>query len=222
MAFQGFPPELFTFYEGLRADNSKTYWQAHKAIYDETVRRPMEELCGELDDEFGPFNVFRPYRDVRFSKDKTPYKDNIAAAGHEAHGNVYYLSLGVEGMYAATGYYMMASDQLDRFRKSVDDERTGTEVADIVARLRKDDYEVGAHGELKTAPRGYPKDHPRIDLLRGKGLTVWRHWGVPRWIHTATAKEKIVEAWRGAAPLNEWLHANVGPSDQPPDERGRR
>ncbi len=222
MDFRGFPPALFDFYEGLHADNSKPYWQANKAVYDEQVRAPMEAFCAELDDEFGPFNIFRPYRDVRFSKDKTPYKEWMAAAGHHDDGNVYYVHLGTDGMYAATGMYFMATDQLDRFRKAIDAESTGAEIAAIVERLRGDGYEASAHDSLKTAPRGYPKDHPRIDLLRGKGLIAGRSWPVSRWMHTAKAKDRIADTWRDVAPLNGWLQANVGPSDLPPDERGRR
>jgi uncharacterized protein (TIGR02453 family) len=191
-------------------------------VYDEQVRAPLEALCGELDDEFGPFNVFRPYRDVRFSKDKTPYKEWAAAAGHHDDGNAYYFHLGTDGIYAGTGMYVMAADQLERFRKAIDADSTGAEIAAIVERLRADGYDASAHDSLKTAPRGYPKDHPRIELLRGKGLVAGRSWPVSRWMHTAKARDRIAETWRGAAPLNAWLQAHVGPSDLPPDERGRR
>jgi uncharacterized protein (TIGR02453 family) len=222
MGFRGFPPELFDFFEGLHADNSKSYWQANKAVYDEHVRAPLETFCGELDEEFGPFNVFRPYRDVRFSKDKTPYKEWAAAAGHHEDGNAYYFHLGIDGMYAGTGMYVMAADQLDRFRKAIEAESTGTELAAIVKQLRADGFEASAHDSLKTAPRGYPKDHPRIELLRGKGLVSGRSWPVSRWMHTAKARDRIADVWRRAAPLNAWLLTHVGPSDLPPDERGRR
>jgi uncharacterized protein (TIGR02453 family) len=220
MQFRGFPPELFDFYEGLHADNSKAYWQAHKAMYDEQVRAPLEALCAELDDEFGPFSVFRPYRDMRFSKDKTPYKEWAAAAGHH-EGSAYYFHLGTDGLYAGTGMYTMASDQLARFREAVDAESTGTEIAGLVEQLAAGGYDVSAHDELKTAPRAYPKDHPRIALLRRKGLVAGRSWPVAQWMHTAKAKGRIVETWEAAAPLNAWLQAHVGPSELPPDDRRR-
>jgi uncharacterized protein (TIGR02453 family) len=189
-------------------------------MYDEQVRAPLEALCAELDDEFGPFNVFRPYRDVRFSKDKTPYKEWAAAAGHH-EGSAYYFHLGTDGLYAGTGMYMMASDQLARFREAVDAESTGTEIAGLVEQLAAGGYDVSAHDELKTAPRGYPKDHSRIALLRRKGLVAGRSWPVTQWMHTAKAKGRIVETWEGAAPLNAWLQAHVGPSELPPDDRRR-
>jgi len=88
-AFKGWPAEAFDFYEGLEADNSKTYWTEHKATYDEKVLAPMVDLLAELEDEFGPTKVFRPYRDVRFSADKSPYKTNLGAvlgSGYDAEG----------------------------------------------------------------------------------------------------------------------------------------
>jgi uncharacterized protein (DUF2461 family) len=117
--------------------------------------------------------------------------------------------------------YMMASDQLARFREAVDAESTGTEIAGLVEQLAAGGYDVSAHDELKTAPRGYPKDHSRIALLRRKGLVAGRSWPVTQWMHTAKAKRRIVETWEGAAPLNAWLQAHVGPSELPPDDRRR-
>src|SRR5260370_17112666 len=79
MSFQGWPEEALDFYEGLEADNSKAYWTTHKAIYEEKVRGPMAELLEELAPGFGETKIFRPYRDVRFSPDKSPYQTHIGA-----------------------------------------------------------------------------------------------------------------------------------------------
>ena len=73
MSFAGFPDEGLVFYEGLEADNSRTYWLEHRDRYESAVRAPLLALVEELAPEFGTPKVFRPYRDVRFSKDKTPY-----------------------------------------------------------------------------------------------------------------------------------------------------
>ena len=72
MAFHGWKVEALEFFEGLEADNSKAYWQRHKDVYDTIVRAPMEELLAELEPEFGEGRIFRPYRDIRFSRDKSP------------------------------------------------------------------------------------------------------------------------------------------------------
>jgi uncharacterized protein (TIGR02453 family) len=219
MAFRGFPPEAISFYEGLEADNSKSYWTANKAVYEQAVKAPFEAFCDEIDEAFRPLRLFRPYRDVRFSADKTPYKTAAAAASESEGGSVYYVQLSSSGLFAGTGQYHMAADQLERFRAAVDDERTGGEIAEIVATLAKARYDIAAHDQLKTAPRGYSKDHPRIDLLRRKGLIADQSWPVGPWLHTAKAKARVEQSWRGAAALNAWLAAHVGPSQLAPDER---
>jgi uncharacterized protein (TIGR02453 family) len=210
MAFRGWPAEAIEFYEGLEADNSKTYWTAHKADYDNLVLAPMEALLSEMAAEFGEGRVFRPYRDVRFSADKTPYKTQIAAGV-----GVGYLSFSADGLGVGTGYYMMAPDQLDRYRRAVDDEEAGAALVALIPAITAKGIEVRGHETLKTAPRGYPKDHPRIDLLRNKGLIAWKHWDPAAWMGTANAKARIVDVLHAAAPLNGWLDAHVGPSTTP-------
>jgi uncharacterized protein (TIGR02453 family) len=206
VAFRGWPSEALEFYEGLEADNSKTYWLAHKDSYDRQVYAPMVELLAELQPEFGAGKVFRPYRDVRFSADKSPYKTAIAAS-LDGGG---YLQLSASGLACGCGMYMMAADQLDRYRKAVADDKTGEELRGIVAEIQRKGIEAGGHDTLKTAPRGYPKDHPRLDLLRNKGLITWKQWPVAAWLGTAAAKKRIVEFLHTSRPLNDWLAAHVG------------
>jgi uncharacterized protein (TIGR02453 family) len=218
MGFRGFPPEAITFYEGLEADNSRGYWQAQRATYDSAVRGPMQEMLDELAPEFGDFRIFRPNRDVRFSADKSPYKTAIGCASEGEGGTTYYVQLSSGGLLAGSGYYHMASDQLATFRQAVDDETAGAACAEIADRLAKAGYDITAIDELKTAPRGFPRDHPRIDLLRRKGLVAMRSWPVAKWLGTKAAKDRVATAWRGAGELNAWLDRNVGPSTLPPDD----
>lgn len=217
MTFRGFPDEAFTFYEGLAADNSRTYWQANKPVFERAVKGPLADLLADLA-EFGPFHVFRPHRDVRFSKDKTPYKEHIGAYGESQGGAGFYVQFSHHGMLAGTGYYDMAGDQLQRFREAVDGDAMGSEIAAIAEQLQRAGYRVGAISELKTAPRGYPKDHPRIDLLRRKGLMAAREWAPAAWMRTKAAAGRVREAWEGAAAMNAWLDAHVGPSTLAPEE----
>jgi uncharacterized protein (TIGR02453 family) len=222
MAFRGFPPAAIQFFEELEADNSKPWWTAHKAQYEECVRGPMEALIATVDERYRPMRIFRPYRDTRFSKDKTPYKTNVAAAGEAEGGTTHYVSLSAEGLFAGRGYYSMASDQLARFRAALDDDATGSECDRLVADAERAGYTIGAHDELKSAPRGFAKDHPRIVLLRRKGLTMWRGWPVAGWLHTAKAKDRVQGLWDAAAPISAWLDTHVGPSELPPDDRDAR
>ncbi len=205
MAFRGWPAEALEFFEGLEADNTKTYWQRNKPVYERIVRAPMEELLAELEPEWGPARLFRPYRDVRFSADKSPYKTHIGAMVGDG-----YVQLSADGLAAGSGMWEMAPDQLDRYRRAVDRDRTGRALARIVTAAREAGLEVTGHGALKTAPRGYPKDHPRVELLRFKGIVTWRAWPAGAWLGTARAKERVVELFRLSVPLNEWLRANVG------------
>ncbi len=208
MAFRGWPAEAIEFYEALEADNSRTYWHDHKAEYDKLVRGPMDELLAELAPEFGEGKIFRPYRDVRFSADKSPYKTAIGAT--LAHGG--YVQFSADGLAAGSGLYVMAADQLDRYRRAVTHARTGGELVGLVAAARDDGLEVTARELLKTAPKGYPRDHPRIDLLRLKGLITWRQWPVGAWLGTRKARDRVVGLLRDSRPLNDWLLAHVGPS----------
>jgi uncharacterized protein (TIGR02453 family) len=212
MAFRGWPAEAVEFYEGLEADNTRAYWQDHKKEYEELVKGPMTELLAELAGEFGEGKIFRPFRDVRFSRDKSPYKTAIGAA-LERGG---YVQFSAHGLAAGSGYYVMMPDQLEQYRRAVDAEKSGVELVGLVAALRKARIDVAAHDTLKTAPKGYPKDHPRIELLRHKGLIAWKQWPVAAWMGTARAKQRIVELLGAARPLNHWLDTHVGPSATPP------
>ncbi|MCG7580741.1 MULTISPECIES: DUF2461 domain-containing protein [Mycolicibacterium] len=205
MAFRGWPIEAVEFYEGLEADNSKVYWQEHKAVYERQVKAPMEELLAELADEFGEGRLFRPYRDVRFSADKTPYKTTCAATLGSG-----YVAFSADGLSVGSGLYMPEPAALTRFRAAVDADDTGAELAAIVADLHRAGYQTMAHEVLKTAPRGFPKDHPRIELLRHKGIAMMKSWPVGAWLGTRKAKDRVVTALRAAAPLNEWLNRHVG------------
>lgn len=217
MAFTGFSPAALDFYERLEADNSKTFWQANKQTYTDAVRDPVDALCDELD-EFGPFHLFRPHNDLRFSKNKPPYKTHQGAYGESEGGAGFYFHLTAQGLMCGSGYYAMAKDQLARFRSAVDADATGGEIADIVADMSKR-YSIGAIDELKTAPRGYPKDHPRIELLRRKGLMASKEFGAPKWLFTKQVVSKVRGAWEGAGEMNAWLDAHVGPSTLEPDGR---
>ncbi len=205
MAFRGWPIEAVEFYEGLEADNSKVYWTRHRAVYDRHVKTPMEELLAELAGEFGEGKLFRPHRDVRFSADKAPYKTNCAARLGSG-----YVSFSADGLSVGSGLYMPDAPALARYRAAVDAKKSGAELVAIVDALREGGYDTMAHDVLKTAPKGYPKDHPRIELLRYKGIAMMKTWPVGAWLGTAKAKDRVVTTLRAGAPLRDWLARNVG------------
>lgn len=212
MTFHGWTDAILDFYEGLEADNSRAYWQAQKKVYDEEVLEPMQALLAELHDEFGEAKIFRPNRDIRFSPDKTPYKTQIGAtlAGHG------YVQVSANGLAVASGMYAFAPDQLARYRRAVTQDLTGEALVKVVEEVRGAGLSITAASTLKTAPRGYPKDHPRIELLRMKGLVTWKQWPVEPWLGTAKAESKVVGVLRASLPLSHWLDVHVGASDAKP------
>jgi uncharacterized protein (TIGR02453 family) len=216
VAFKGWPAEALEFYEGLEADNSKGYWTEHRAVYERAVYGPMAALLSDLTDEFGAGRIFRPYRDIRFSADKTPYKTNIAAAV----GPSGYVHLSADGLMAGAGMYHLAPDQLERYRLAVAAERTGAELESLIASLRRAQVDVYGSDALRSVPRGYPKDHPRAGLLRNKGLVATKRWPVAAWLGTTGAKTRVADLLRATGPLCGWLDEHVGPSTLPP-ARGR-
>jgi uncharacterized protein (TIGR02453 family) len=221
MAFAGFPLAALDFYEDLEQDNSKAYWTAHRTTYDECVRAPMEALMAELSDEFGQRQqgqIFRPYRDIRFSKDKSPYKTHQGAFIALEDGMGYYVQISAEGLYVAGGYHAHAPDQVERFRAAVADDATGPAVIELVGQLTSAGWSIGGEA-LKTRPRGYPADHPRIELLRHKNLTASKGFGAPKWLSKPAARDQVAAAWRDLGPLNAWLGRHVGASRLPRDRR---
>jgi uncharacterized protein (TIGR02453 family) len=217
--FTGFPREALTFYEGLRRDNSKSYWEANKSVWETRVRDPMRALLAELEADYGPFHLFRPYRDTRFAKDKSPYKTQIAAYGESEGGSLHYLHLAADGLTVLSGYYRMEPDQIARFREAVAAE-AGAALPPLIARVESAGLKVehGGFDPLKRVPKPYPADHPRGDLLKWKGLIAGRELGAPRWLHSPEAKQHVVDTWEAAAPINAWLDRHVGPSRELPPE----
>ena len=220
--FRGFPPQALAFYDGLRRDNSKAYWEAHKANWETHVRDPMRALLAELEADYGPFHLFRPYRDTRFSKDKSPYKTQIAAYGESEGGTAHYFHLAADGLTVLCGYYRMEPDQIARFRDAVAAESTGSQLPTRIEEVHAAGLTVdhGGRDPLKRVPRPFPADHPRGELLCWKGLTAGHEFGAPTWLHTPETRQRIIETWQAAAPLMSWLDRHVGPSRElPPDVR---
>jgi uncharacterized protein (TIGR02453 family) len=209
MAFGGFGKGALAFYDDLEANNSREWWLANKRRYEDEVRRPMEQLLQDVSSEFGEAKLFRPNRDTRFSKDKSPYKTNIAAVIYLPKGGSVYVSLAAEGLHVGGGSYHLERPRLARLREAIDDDRTGEQIEKLVGDLRKAKADVTAHDAVKTAPRGYSPDHPRIDLLRLGGLAAMFAHKPAAWLHTAKAKDKVVDGWHKLQPLNDWLGENL-------------
>jgi uncharacterized protein (TIGR02453 family) len=208
LGFDGFSPDSFAWFEGLEADNSKAYFSEHRETYDRVVRGALEALLEELADEFGGYvKLFRQNRDIRFSRDKSPYKTRTYGVILERPDSraALYAELSRPGLFAGSGYHMLDAARLERFRNAVMDERSGPELERAIAGIE-------TFGEaLKTAPRGYPRDHPRVRLLRHKSLVAGNRLAPRRnGISRGAALEHVRGTWNACAAMNAWLDAHVG------------
>jgi uncharacterized protein (TIGR02453 family) len=221
LPFGGFPPEAFTWFAGLEADNSRAWFAANRAAYEEAVRGPLEAMLDALAAELGgDVRLFRQHRDVRFSADKSPYKTRAYGVVQRPDRPAgLYLEVSSAGLLAGTGYHVMAPDQLARFRAAVADPGTGPPLAAAVAAVR--DAGIDVFGEaLRTAPRGFPRDHPRVALLRHRALGTARRLAPgPDGIAAGPALEHARTTWAAGAGVVAWLDEHVGASAVPPEER---
>lgn len=209
MEFAGLNPDAVTFYAELRDHNDKAWWMANKRRYDEHVRAPFDALAEILAPEFGPLKIFRPYRDVRFSADKSPYKDHIGLVSRESHGSVHYLQLGADGLMAAGGTYDTSTPQLAEFRAIVDDSRRWPDLDATLEDLGERGFTLIEDDALATAPRGYSVEHPRIHLLRLKRLAVARREAPAEWMWARDAADRIRDLWRDVSIWCDWLAENA-------------
>jgi uncharacterized protein (TIGR02453 family) len=207
-AFQGFPSAALDFYDDLEMDNTKSFWEAHKAVYAEAVKAPMVALTEALAPEFGTAKIFRPYRDVRFAKDKTPYKTHQGAYVAVAPATGWYVEVSAPGVRVGAGFYHAESADLARIRDGIADERTGTELAKLLRSLKRKGFELGGE-TLKTTPRGYDADHPRIDLLRHKSMTLGKSYGFEPVIHTAELLDLVRKDWRSLRSFVDWVTQRI-------------
>jgi uncharacterized protein (TIGR02453 family) len=211
--FDGIPAEAFEFYDTLTANNTRTWWQAHKGEYNAFVRDPMLRLLDELSDEFGQPHMFRPYRDTRFSKDKLPLKDHQGGYIPIEDAVGYYVQVSASGMMLAGGWYSPEGQQVARFRAAIEAGHAPA-VRSMIASLQRKGWEIDGQ-PLKTRPRGVDPDHPDLDLLRFRLLTATRSYDVKPWMGTRKALTTVRNAWRQIRPLTEWLADHVGPAVDP-------
>jgi len=206
------PPEALDFLRDLEDNNDRDWFKANRGRYDAHLLEPGRELAGRLTD-LGEAHFFRPYNDTRFHL-RPPIKEQFGIAIGYGGAGGYYVELSLDGLLVAAGLHQPASDQVERFRAAIDDGRRA-------AAFERAVETAGAAGlavpdpELKRAPRGYSPDHPRIDRLRMKELTVYRRHPLEPWLHEPTCDDLIRTELDGARPLVAWLGKHVGPSQRP-------
>lgn len=208
-AFGGFPPEAIEFLRELEANNDRDWFKANRGRYEEHVVGPVTVLGEDLAD-LGRPHLFRPWNDTRFHA-APPIKEQVGlAVGYEGAGG-FYVELSLDGLLVAAGLHNPAPDQVERMRRAVDAGPTAAALSRAIRRAEKAGLELN-EPDLLRGPRGYPADHPRMDLLRRRRLTVARRHDLGAWLHRPTAGARIREGLDAAAPLVRWLRAHVGPT----------
>jgi uncharacterized protein (TIGR02453 family) len=207
--FRGWPREALAFLRELEDNNDRDWFKANRARYDEYLVAPALALADGLSD-LGRAHLFRPWNDTRF-RPGPPIKEHLGLAiGYEGAGG-YYVELSLDGLLVAAGLHAPAPDQLERLRQAIDAPRTAATLTRAIAPALAAGLVLN-EPELVRAPRGYPADHPRLDLLRRRRLTVARRHDLRAWLHGREAGRRIRAGLDGAAPLVRWLREHVGPS----------
>ena len=218
-AFGGFRRPAFEWFTDLEGDNSKRWFEAHRETYERDVRGQLEAMLEELTGDFnGRVKMFRQHRDIRFSKDKSPYKTATYGLIADRPGSYagLYAQLTAAGLFAGTGYYRLSPDQLERYRERAAG-RAGAGLERMLDGLVADGFTLMGD-ELRTVPRGYPRDHPRAAVLRRRAVAGGRRLKAAkgRGISRDRALAHVRETWRALAPLNRWLDRNVGAAEVEP------
>ncbi len=225
MAFTGFSKTAPAFWHELSVEMNRDWFQANKQRYEDEWVTPMQALLDTVHAglvpaykplKLGEPKVMRIYRDVRFSKDKQPYKTHIGAVITVADkklgesGNAaMYVHLGIDEEFVGVGTYMFDPERLVRWRKAVAGKAGGDLVA-LVTKLRRAGYEVGGHDDYKKVPKGFDPEHPRAEYLKMKGLTAGPG-ELPRGIlHKPALATWLVKHGKALAPLVVWLDKHVG------------
>jgi uncharacterized protein (TIGR02453 family) len=219
----GIPAAALTFFADLEVHNDRDWWTANVATYRELVRAPFEQLLGGLGPLVGErldWRIYRPQRDTRFAADRSPYKTFIGAVTQRAAGTGHFVQVSRRGLLVGNGYPMLARDQLARFRAAVADDASGEDFVAAVRRSEDAGIEVtsGRWDPLKTAPRGFRRDHPRIRWLCARGVEIPRRVGAPEWLHTDGAAEQVARLLGSGREVTDWLDRYVGPSELTPEE----
>jgi uncharacterized protein (TIGR02453 family) len=204
------PPEALAFLRELEDNNDRDWFKANRARYDNDLLAPGRALAAGPLATLGEAHFFRPYNDTRFHA-RPPIKEQLGIAiGYGAAGG-FYVELSLDGLLVAAGLHRPAADQVERFRAAIDDGRRGKAFERAVADATEAGLELTAPA-LKRAPRGYPPDHPRADLLRRKEFTVYRRHALEPWLHEPRCAEIVRAQLEAARPLVAWLGKHVGPA----------
>ena len=205
------PPEALEFLRDLEANNDRDWFKANRSRYDDYLLEPARALAEQLG-HLGEAHFFRPYNDTRFHM-RPPIKEQLGVAIGYGGGGGFYFELSLDGLLVAAGMHEPASDQLERYRQSIDDGRRARAFEKAIATAEGGGLAMPPP-QLKRAPRGYSPDHPRIDRLRRKAITVSARHELEPWLHKPACDKRVRKELEAGRPLVDWLQRHVGPSQR--------
>jgi uncharacterized protein (TIGR02453 family) len=222
MAFDGFPKDFFAFFRELKAHNERPWFEANKQRFRDSVQAPMSAFIADMaprlkkvsknfvaDPKPNGGSMFRIYRDVRFSKDKRPYKEHAAChfrhtAGKDVHAPGFYMHFGAGEVYFGGGMYMPDAPALGRIRDAIVQKPAAWKAVKANRAFVKAFGELGGDDVLLRAPRGYDPEHPLIDDIKRKSFFAMHEADVK-----LAASPKLVDAvansFAAAGPLMRFL-----------------
>lgn len=222
-AFRGFPRECPRFYEELKRNNDKAWFERQRGAYESQVLTPARRFIVALGarlkkiapgihaDPRTDRSIFRIHRDTRFSREKLPYKTHLGLWFWEGSGprmecSGFYFHLEPPNLLLGAGIYMIPKYALTPYREAVVEKRRGAALQSAARKVLavKGCTIGGVH--YKRTPRGFDPGHPNADFLRHNGLWAGVEQKIPREFYSARLIEYCHERCKAMAPLHRWIH----------------
>jgi len=223
--FTGFPKQTLTFLRGLRRNNTKAWFDAHRADYDRYWVAPAKDFVVAVGKAVRPIapveaepringSIFRVNRDVRFSKDKTPYKDHLDfwfwEGTRKTAPSGFFLRVSPDGVGIGVGAHGFDRDRLGAYRCAVVDPKSGAALSRAVTAVTKAGYAVEGQ-TYKQTPRGFePKNERQEQMLRHSALWIGEDHELSPLVHRAELVDWAVGEWKQMKPIHRWLVDHVG------------
>jgi len=219
--FNGFPKEYFSFFNKLKKNNSKQWFEKHRGEYDEFVMHPAREFVTEMGKKLRKIapgvnaipkinkSLFKINRDVRFSNDKSPYKTYMGiwlweGGRKRMECSGFYLHVENKNVLIGVGIKMFSKPLMDRYRQAVVDKKQGAALKSAIKKVTVNGYLIdGKH--YKKAPRGFDADHPNAEYLLYNGLTARVEEKVPDAFYSEALIEYAYTHYKNMLPLHIWL-----------------
>jgi len=207
--FMGFGKDLVKYYLTLEENNNRDWFHANRSMYDTNVAFPLKALAAELEANYSPVKVFRPYRNVRFWPDLPPLNEHASLIANTEGNAAYYLRVDADGVLLGCGTWQPTKFQLTTFRNLAITDSGAKEIRKVLAKVSAAGFALTTDNALKSVPRGFDKDHPNIDLLRLKSLALSQHWAPPTWLYSRDCLTQVTSAWKAASPWVDWIRTNL-------------